>query len=40
VARRSPTWQKPRELLLAELQGAGKLDWTRAVVDSFNVRAA
>ncbi|GAA2593274.1 hypothetical protein GCM10010399_24840 [Dactylosporangium fulvum] len=27
------------ELLLAELQGAGRLDWSRAVVDSFHVRA-
>jgi transposase len=33
-------WQRLHELLLAELQGAGKLDWSRAVIDSFHVRAA
>jgi transposase len=33
-------WQRLHELLLAELQTAGKLDWSRAVVDSSHVRAA
>ncbi|WP_425566265.1 hypothetical protein [Polymorphospora rubra] len=33
-------WQRLHELLLAELQAAGKLDWSRAVIDSPHVRAA
>jgi transposase len=33
-------WRQLHELLLAELQAAGKLDWSRAVVDSSHVRAA
>jgi hypothetical protein len=33
-------WQRLHELLLAELQGAGKLGWSRAVIDSSHVRAA
>jgi transposase len=33
-------WRQLHELLLAELQIAGKLDWSRAVVDSSHVRAA
>ena len=33
-------WQRLHELLLAELQGAGKLDWSRIVIDSCHVRAA
>jgi len=33
-------WQRLHELLLAELHGAGKLDWSRAVIDSSHVRAA
>ena len=32
-------WQKLHEALLATLQGAGQLDWSRAVVDSAFVRA-
>jgi transposase len=32
-------WQKIHELLLAKLQGAHKLDWSRAIVDSSSVRA-
>ena len=32
-------WQKIHELLLAELQGADQLDWSRAIVDSSSVRA-
>jgi transposase len=37
---RAGVWQRLHELLLAELQGAGKLDWSRAVIDSSHVRAA
>jgi transposase len=37
---RAGVWQRLHELLLAELQVAGKLDWTRAVIDSSHVRAA
>jgi transposase len=33
-------WQRLHEMLLAELQAAGKLDWSRAVIDSSHVRAA
>jgi transposase len=32
-------WQRLHELLLAELQGADRLDWSRAVIDSSQVRA-
>jgi transposase len=32
-------WQRLHELLLAELQGADRLDWSRAVIDSSHVRA-
>src|SRR6202453_2921262 len=32
-------WQKLHEVLLAELQGADQIDWSRAVVDSASVRA-
>ncbi len=32
-------WQKLHEILLAELQGADQIDWSRAVVDSASVRA-
>jgi transposase len=32
-------WERIRRVLLARLQGAGKLDWSRAVVDSGSVRA-
>ena len=32
-------WQKMHELLLAKLQQANQLDWSRAVVDSASVRA-
>jgi transposase len=37
---RSGVWQRLHELLLAELHAAGKLDWSRAVIDSSHVRAA
>jgi transposase len=33
-------WQRLHEVLLAELNAAGKLDWSRAVIDSSHVRAA
>ncbi len=32
-------WQQLHEVLLAQLQGAGQIDWSRAVVDSSSVRA-
>jgi transposase len=32
-------WKKLHEVLLAKLQEADKLDWSRAVVDSASVRA-
>lgn len=37
---RAGVWAQLHELLLAELQAAGKLDWSRAVIDSSHVRAA
>jgi transposase len=37
---RAGVWQQLHKLLLAELQAAGKLDWSRAVIDSSHVRAA
>jgi transposase len=33
-------WQRLHRVLLAELQSAGKLDWSRAVIDSSHLRAA
>jgi transposase len=32
-------WQRLHELLLAELNAADKLDWSKAVIDSSHVRA-
>lgn len=32
-------WQELHELVLAKLQGADQIDWSRAVVDSSSVRA-
>ncbi len=32
-------WQQLHEVLLAQLQGANQIDWSRAVVDSAPVRA-
>jgi len=32
-------WQKLHEKLLAHLQAADKIDWSRAVVDSSSIRA-
>src|SRR4051812_16799353 len=37
---RAGVWQRLHELLLAELNAADKLDWSRAVIDSSHVRAA
>ncbi len=37
---RAGVWLRLHELLLAELHGAGQLDWSRAVIDSSHVRAA
>lgn len=37
---RAGVWVRLHELLLAELPAAGKLDWSRAVIDSSHVRAA
>lgn len=32
-------WDRLHELLLAKLRAADQLDWSRAAVDSFHVRA-
>ena len=32
-------WQRLHESLLADLNAAGALDWSRAVIDSSHVRA-
>ena len=32
-------WERLHHVLLDELQDAGQLDWTRAVIDSSHVRA-
>ncbi len=32
-------WQKIHEVLLSHLQGAGQIDWSRAIVDSSSIRA-
>jgi transposase len=32
-------WQRLHELLLAELRGADKLDWSKAVIDGSHLRA-
>lgn len=32
-------WQRLHEILLAKLQGANQIDWSRAVVDSSPLRA-
>ena len=36
---RSQVWQQLHESLLAELNAAGALDWSRALIDSSHVRA-
>jgi transposase len=33
-------WERLRQVLLARLRGADRLDWSRAVVDASQVRAA
>lgn len=37
--QKAGVWQKLHELLLAHLQEADQIDWSRAVVDSASVRA-
>ena len=34
------TWDKIHQVLLGQLRGADKIDWSRALVDSSSVRAA
>jgi transposase len=36
---RAGVWTRLHELLLAELEGAGRIDWRRATIDSSHVRA-
>jgi transposase len=36
---RAGVWQRLHEFLLAELNAAARLDWSRAVIDSSHVRA-
>src|SRR2546425_6286151 len=36
---RAGVWHKLHHLLLAELHGADRLDWSRALVDSSSIRA-
>jgi transposase len=36
---RAGVWQRLHELLLAELHGVGKLDWSHAMIDSSHVQA-
>ena len=37
--QKAGVWQKIHQLLLAKLQAADQIDWSRAVVDSSSVRA-
>jgi transposase len=37
--QRRGVWQKLHEVLLAHLQAADRIDWSRAIVDSSSVRA-
>jgi transposase len=37
--QRQGVWQKLHEVLLAELNGADRIDWSRALVDSASARA-
>jgi transposase len=37
--QKAGVWQKVHEVLLAKLNSAEQLDWSRAVVDSSSVRA-
>jgi transposase len=34
------TWEKIHRVLLARLRGAGRINWSRAIIDSSSVRAA
>src|SRR3954465_13873262 len=36
---RAGVWKRLHAVLLARLQGADQIDWSRAVVDSSNIRA-
>jgi transposase len=36
---RAGVWPKLHEVLLAELEGAGRIDWSRALIDSAHARA-
>jgi len=38
--QRDGTWLKIHHVLLEKLHGAGRIDWSRAVIDSSSVRAA
>ena len=37
--QRAGVWERIRRVVLEELHGAGKIDWSRVVVDSASVRA-
>ena len=37
--QKSGVWQKLHEVLLARLNAADKIDWSRAIVDSSSIRA-
>jgi transposase len=37
--QRRGVWQKLHEVMLAHLQAADRIDWSRAIVDSSSVRA-
>jgi transposase len=37
--KKAGVWEQLHQVLLDKLQAAGKIDWTRAVVDSASVRA-
>lgn len=37
--QKSGVWQRVHEILLATLNAAGQIDWSRAVADSSSVRA-
>jgi transposase len=37
--KKAGVWERLHKLLLEKLQAAGKIDWSRAVIDSASVRA-
>jgi transposase len=37
--KKAGVWKRLHEVLLEKLQAAGKIDWSRAVIDSTSVRA-